>query len=51
VPFLGVCDKSLVCLISEWMAEGTLSGFLQRHPLEHRTPYVGVNQPVKEPTF
>jgi serine/threonine protein kinase len=48
VPFLGVCDKSLVCLVSEWMAEGTLAGFLQRHPNEHRTSYVSANEAVTE---
>jgi hypothetical protein len=40
VPFLGICDMSPVCFVSEWMEEGTLLGFLERHPGEPRTGYV-----------
>jgi serine/threonine protein kinase len=43
VPLLGVCDKTPVCLVSEWMAEGNLKDFLQRYPMECRTSYVGPN--------
>jgi serine/threonine protein kinase len=40
VPFLGVCDKSTLCLVSHWMEEGTLLDFFARHPRERRTSYV-----------
>jgi serine/threonine protein kinase len=40
VPFLGLCDKSPLCLVSRWMEEGTLIDFFRRYPSERRTSYV-----------
>jgi hypothetical protein len=40
VPFLGVSSVFPVCLVSQWMAEGTLLAFLSRNSLEHRGRYV-----------
>jgi serine/threonine protein kinase len=42
VPFLGVSNIFPVCLVSEWMPEGTLLSFLKRHPNEQRPRYVGI---------
>jgi hypothetical protein len=43
VPFLGVSNIFPVCLVSEWMPEGTLLSFLKRHPNEQRPRYVGIS--------
>jgi serine/threonine protein kinase len=40
VPFLGVCDKSHLCLVSRWMEEGTLLDFFRHHPNQQRTSHV-----------
>jgi serine/threonine protein kinase len=44
VPFLGVCDKSTLSLVSQWMEEGTLLDFFRHHPSEQRTSYVSVKR-------
>jgi serine/threonine protein kinase len=43
VPFLGVCDKSPLCLVSRWMEEGTLLDFFRHHPDERRTSFVSLD--------
>jgi serine/threonine protein kinase len=42
VPFLGIWDvfSPGVCLVSEWMPEGSISQFLKRHPEVDRLPHV-----------
>jgi hypothetical protein len=46
VPFRGQATiRSIgtvlpVCLVSNWMIEGTLSSFLRRNPSEHKLKYV-----------
>jgi serine/threonine protein kinase len=42
VPFLGISDVFDVCAVSEWMTGGSLAAFLQAHPENDRTPYVGL---------
>jgi serine/threonine protein kinase len=38
--FLGISNYFPVCLVSEWMPEGTVSSFFDAHPDENRLPYV-----------
>lgn len=40
VPFLGVSAMMAVCLVSEWMANGTVTAFLLAHPTVERVPLV-----------
>jgi serine/threonine protein kinase len=46
VPFVGVPLTAHfigdVVLVSEWMEEGTISGYLQRHPYKHRAAFVRI---------
>jgi serine/threonine protein kinase len=44
VPFMGISSISPVCLVSEWMPEGTLLAFLKRNPEEHRIKYVSTDR-------
>jgi hypothetical protein len=36
VPFLGTCNKAKLCLVSEWMENGTIISFLTKNPDLHR---------------
>jgi hypothetical protein len=43
VAFMGTSNICPVCLVSEWMPEGTLFAFLERNPKEHRVRYVSTD--------
>ena len=40
VPFLGISDILPVCLVSEWMAHGSIISFLRQNSSEDRLKYV-----------
>lgn len=40
VPFIGTSSTSEVSLVSEWMAEGTITSFLRQMPDANRTNHV-----------
>jgi hypothetical protein len=40
VPFVGVSSTFELCIVSEWMDNGTIVDFLTANPMEHRHTYV-----------